>query len=233
MGFIEQAERLRQQHVREEQIKLETERKQIEAQLARQKAKEEDLSHVPKDNQTIAELLDNLPRFDIREYLKLVERHSGYTSELCLYTRAPKVLASDELADKLSKLGLKAEWEEWVAVTQGDSDVLCRKSLRTEHPEHMFFGVVINPTKGFLGIKPIVEPQEPGIGLYFTKHIKSNSLGTTREKYLAVDGKYYNGSLYSRTAIITNHVFVRFVLPSQAIITGDGTRIGVTDLKTF
>lgn len=233
MGFLEREAEEKRRLAQEEAAKAEQNHLCAAQEAADLLKVEEDLSNASEDNQRIAELLDNLPKFDIREYLRLVERHSGYTSELCLYTRASKVLASDELANSLSKLGLEAEWSVWETPEQGDDGVYSHRSLRTVHPKYMFYGVDVNPKKGFLGLTPIAESQEPGIGLHFAKHIKTTSLGTARTKYLAADGKYYNGDLYARSATITDHVFVRFVLPLQAIITGDGVRIDVTDLNTF
>lgn len=230
MGFLERVELLRQQQAREEQIKLEAQKRiQNEAALASEKAREEYRSHASEDNKAICKLIDNLPALDMETYMKVVAEQTGYRGFPFLYTRDIS-LRDPALAEKLPKIGLRVERRSLQEVdgSDGGPSYLYQRMSGT-YPSDTFHGFevynsedskIVKPQTGNLfSRKRLTEPQEPGIGLYFSKII-----GRTSSREV---GEWRSG------ITIINHVFVRFVLPSQAIITGDGERIDVTSVETF
>lgn len=209
MGFLDQEQRFIQQQFLAEQAK-QTERETAKMQRKAELATEaEDRVHAPEDNKVICDLIDNLPAFDIRTYIQTVTRHTGYLGWPFLYTR-DEGLQNQELRNKLLKLGLKPMEERWLSL-EGEGSGYVNDKLSTVHPSKMFQGYNINPRiGGWFSSKKIAEPQQPGIGFYFWKNIE-HTIGRS----------------------VTDQVFVRFVLPSHVVITGNGEHINVTSLEVF
>ena len=123
------------------------------------------------------------------------------------------------MREKLLKVGLKPAEERWLSL-DGEGSGYVTDRLPTVHPSKMFNGYNVKPQIGnWFSRKSLIEPQEPGIGLYFWKLVEKTSESYSRDSYLAIT--------------VTDHVFVRFVLPTQAIITGSGERVNVTSLEVF
>lgn len=220
MGFLEQAERLRQAQRQEEQTKIELRRRQEAEKQVEQEALEKDKKYAPEDNRVICELISNLPEFNIQAYMEVVKKQTGYQGWPFLYTR-DESLTDPELTEKLLKVGLRPRWTSYLVLTDSDCggfDVEYR--LGTIHPSKMFHGYDVKPQIGsWFSRTNLAEPQEPGIGLYFWKLVEKTSEPLSRNSYLSIT--------------ITDNVFVRFVLPARAIITGDGRSINVTSLEVF
>lgn len=82
----------------------------------------------------------------------------------------------------------------------------------------MFKGDNVKPRGNWFSMKNLTEPQEPGIGLYFWKMVETTTV--------------YRGDACTVIKSYDN-VYARFVLPAQAIITGNGERIDVTSPEAF
>lgn len=220
MGFIDQEQRLKQTEFATGQVK-QAEQARLAVTAARQlairmKTEEEDRKHGPEDNAKISELLGNLPRFDIPDYIELVKKHTGYSSSLRFYTRDEEFVKIDQgLNDRLSEFGFRnfKNGKEPGGFYSGSY-------FKTIHPKGMFCGQNIKPRNWFFN-PPLAEPQEPGIGIVFEKDISTRRIGTKAKDKTVI----FSTDWYTEILEATSHlVFVRLLAPDLVYITGSRQR---------
>lgn len=213
MGFLDQEAELLKRQELERQAELQRPKIESGAELASQKTLEEDRLHAAlEDNKIVIALLDNLPEMNLGEYVKIVARHTGYHPSFALY----------------STLGYYSNEEGKLEKDSGLNDKLQLKGIRFRsrvHPKEIFFGNDVHPrVTGFRFLlpyeKPLSEPQEPGIGISFTKYLETRYVRSENGH-----GSYEQHNM--------NMVYVRLLAPRTAVITGNGSRLSVTSLEVF
>lgn len=232
MGFLDQEVELLKKLELDRQVGLQRVLIGSAAQLASQRALEEDQSHAPEDNKAIVALLDSLSEMSLGEYLDIVTRHSGYEHQVVLYSRMAYFSDStahyknnyEELTDGLKKVGIDSTW--FVPNTEGGE---CAPAGRTEglkvlHPATIFRGDDVHPRIARFRFLPpwsesLSEPQEPGIGLAFSRKVGTRTLD--------------EGSGYRNYEEVYKAVYVRLVAPATAVITGNGSMLSITSLQDF
>lgn len=218
MGYIEKLERLEAEERQKQQATTAQASVEPEEREAANKALEVEKSQAPNDNLAIITLLDNLPTINFSRLLEAIKRVEGYGSSVTLYTRLAlcstkeqqELLQQQGLDEKLQEkgIGIKryAVHDHSAGFTAGDSeptDVLWENEhFGLVHPTKMFFGDDVKPRHLFWSIR---EPQEPGIGVRFSRG---------RDGY-------------------SEYAYVRLLAPSTAVFTGTGSRIEIANARDF
>lgn len=223
MGFLGEIERVKQQQIQQELTrKAEVERqRQLAVQNAEDKKKraeinanriERDAISYIQDRLTIAGLVDQLNEFGYRDYFEEVARISGFQLKQGFYTKYQRYEASVNPEVVKQQLEVRRKLED------ASSQLGWPKGMDNHSPDVMFFGD---------NLRGKAEPKEIGIGIRFSKQIKSR-------KGFVEDRKDKHRGYYVVIKQWHHNAYVRIDSQSKATITGSNQRqVYLRDLRLF